>query len=178
MKSSCFTIATVNEACHSTLHKLNIKFEQVYIMCGYQSHQQLLLPLMLWDTYESQAVENTSANVEWNDFAKVESRKKNINIILMGCPCHIAYNTSNNNFNAEELLVGNCFHFDYSLKWKKSSPWVFWILQSPIFFSHQVLQYLLASYVNMQRKSSITSSIPKKLFPILEFFHEEIWREI
>ena len=57
----------------------------------------------------------------------------------MGCPCHIAYNTSNNNFNAEELLVDNCFHLDYSSKWKKKFPWVFWVLQSPILFSHQVL---------------------------------------
>ena len=49
-------------------------------------------------------------------------------IILMGCPCHIAHNTASRatksfvnvvkEFDVEQLLVDVYFHFDYSSKRK------------------------------------------------------------
>ena len=56
-----------------------------------------------------------------------KAREKNDEIILIGCPCHMAHNTARHAtkafekffiFNAEELLVDLYFHFDYSLKRK------------------------------------------------------------
>ena len=53
--------------------------------------------------------------------------KKNENIILMECRCHIAHNTTKkatgafcqlSNFNIEEILVNIYYHFDYSSKRK------------------------------------------------------------
>ena len=55
------------------------------------------------------------------------ARKKNGNIILMGCPCHIGHSTAKkamdafskiNHFSIEKLLVDIYFHFDYSSKRK------------------------------------------------------------
>ena len=55
--------------------------------------------------------------------------KVDLDLILMGCPCHIAHNTAgksteafcdslNNSFDVEELIVDIFFHFDYSSKRK------------------------------------------------------------
>ena len=76
----------------------------------------------------SSAVDNTSVNVGRHNSVIVEPRKKNEDIILMGCPCHIAHNTASkatnsfvkvvNNFDVEQFLVNIYFHFDYSSKRK------------------------------------------------------------
>ena len=65
-------------------------------MCVHQSHQQLLVVLMLliwamarngitWDNYVSLAVNNTSVNVVRTNSVKVEARKENM---LMGFPSY------------------------------------------------------------------------------------------
>ena len=84
---------------------------------------------LTWDNCVSLAVDNTSVNVGRNNSVIVEAREKNGNIILMGCPCHIAHNTASkatkafvkivDDFDIKELLVDIYFHFDYSSKRKK-----------------------------------------------------------
>lgn len=80
-----------------------------------------------WEKCLSLEVNNTSVNVEKNKSIVVEGHKKNENIILMGCPCHIAHNTAKkatgafcwvNNFNIEELLLDIYYHFHYTFKIK------------------------------------------------------------
>ena len=83
---------------------------------------------LTWDNCVSLAVDNMSANVGRNNSVIVEARKKNGNIILMGCPCHIAHNTTSkatkafvkvvDDFDIKELLVDIYFQFDYSSKRK------------------------------------------------------------
>lgn len=80
-----------------------------------------------WDKCVSLGVDNTSVNVGRHNSVIVEARKKNEDIILMGCPCHIAHNAAKkatdvfskiNGFDIDELLVDVYFHFDYSSKRK------------------------------------------------------------
>ena len=76
----------------------------------------------------SLAVDNTSVNVGRHNSIIVEARKKNEDIILMGCPCHIVHRTASkatnsfvkvaNNFDVEQFLVDIYFHFDYLSKHK------------------------------------------------------------
>ena len=115
----------------------------------------------------SLAVGNTSVNAGRNNSVNFEARKRS-NIILEECPCHKIPNATSkatetfvkaaNNFNLEDLLVNICFHFDYPSRWKIIFWWVFRALQSPVLYNHHVLQFPLAWYVNMQRKSSEISS--------------------
>ena len=80
---------------------------------------------ILWDKCVLLSVDNTSVNTDHENSVIVEARKKDSNVILMGCICHIAHNAAKkasdafskiNHFSIEELLVGNFFHFDYSSK--------------------------------------------------------------
>ena len=81
-----------------------------------------------WENCVSLGVDNTSVNVGRHNSLIVETRKRNNNIFLMGCPCHIAHNAAKkattafekivNNFDIEQLLVDIYFHFDYSSKRK------------------------------------------------------------
>ena len=80
-----------------------------------------------WDKCISLGVHNTSVNIGKHHSLITKAREKNDEIILMGCPCHMAYNTARHTtkvfeksiiFNAEELLVDLYFHFDYSSKRK------------------------------------------------------------
>ena len=81
-----------------------------------------------WENCISLGVDNTSVNVGKHKSLIVEARKQNANIILMGCPCHIAHNTAKHGttafeqvlqgFDVEELLVDVYFHFDYLSKRK------------------------------------------------------------
>ena len=75
------------------------------------------------------AVDNTSVNVGRQKSLIVEARKKNKQIVLMGCPCHIAHSTARKStkaffnhplehFDVEDLLVDIYFHFDHSSKRK------------------------------------------------------------
>ena len=66
-------------------------------------------------------------NIGRNNSVIVEARKKNENIILMGCPCHIAPNVASKVTKAFAKAVDNfdfievvdiCFHFDYLPKRK------------------------------------------------------------
>ena len=77
---------------------------------------------VLWDICISLGVDNTSVNVCCCNSGIVEARKKDGNIILMGCPFHIAHNIAKkttdafskiNRFSFEELLVDIYFHSDY-----------------------------------------------------------------
>ena len=72
-------------------------------------------------------VDNTSVKTGCYNSVIVAAGKKKSNIILMGCPCHIAHNATKKAMNAfskincisiEELLVDIYFHFDYSSKRK------------------------------------------------------------
>ena len=80
---------------------------------------------ILWDKFASLSVENTSVNIGQYNSVIVEARKKSCNIILMGCPYHIAHKTAKeatdafskiNRFSIEELRDDIYFHFDYSSK--------------------------------------------------------------
>ena len=81
-----------------------------------------------WENCVSLGVDNTSVNAGRHNSLIVEARKRNNNIFLMGCPCHIAHNAAKkattafekvvNNFDIEQLLVDIYFHFDYSSKHK------------------------------------------------------------
>ena len=80
-----------------------------------------------WEHCVSLGVDNTSVNVGKHNSLIVEARKMNSNIILMGCPCHMAHNTARKaerefekyvDFNVEQLLIDIYFHFDYSSKRK------------------------------------------------------------
>ena len=72
--------------------------------------------------------DNTAVNVGKHKSLIVEARKQNANIILLGCPCHIAHNTAKHgttafeqvlkHFEVEELHVDVYFHFDYLSKRK------------------------------------------------------------
>ena len=81
--------------------------------------------------YIALIVDITSVNVGKHKSLTVEVRKRNENVILMGCPCHIAHNTAGKctkafcdhiteHFDIEELLVDTYFHFDYSSKIKNT----------------------------------------------------------
>ena len=48
---------------------------------------------ILWDTYVLLGVDNISANAGHYNSVIVKARK-NRNIILMGCPCHITRNAA------------------------------------------------------------------------------------
>ena len=80
-----------------------------------------------WAHCVSLGVDNTSVNIGKLNSLIVKARKMNENIILMGCPCHMAHNTAGKaekefekyvDFNAEQFLVDLYFHFDYSSKRK------------------------------------------------------------
>ena len=80
---------------------------------------------ILWNKFASLGEENTSVNVGQYNSVIVEARKKSNNIILMGCPCHIAHKAAKkatdafskiNRFSIEELREDIYFHFDYSSK--------------------------------------------------------------
>ena len=82
-----------------------------------------------WDKCISLGVDNTSVNIGKHHSLITKAREKNDEIILMGCPCHMAHNAARHAtkafekfviFNAEELLVDLYFHFDYSSKRKKN----------------------------------------------------------
>ena len=49
---------------------------------------------ILWDKCVLLSVDNTSANIDHENSVIVEARKKDINVILMGCICHIAHNAA------------------------------------------------------------------------------------
>ena len=79
------------------------------------------------DKCVSLCVDNTSVNVGQYNSVIMEARKKDSNIVLMGCACHIAPNAAKKATNAfskiicfssEELLKDIYFHFDYSSKRK------------------------------------------------------------
>ena len=70
---------------------------------------------------------NTSVNIGKHHSLITKAREKNNEIIIMGCPSHVAHNTIRHAtkafenfviFNAEELFVDLYFHFDYSSKIK------------------------------------------------------------
>ena len=73
-----------------------------------------------WDNCVSLGVDNTSINVGKHRSLFVETTKLNPQIMLMGCPCHIAHNATDalencvNGFDIKELLVDIYFHFDNS----------------------------------------------------------------
>ena len=80
-----------------------------------------------WDKCISLGVDNTSVNIGKHHSLITKARENNDEIILIGCPCHMAYNTARHAtkafekfviFNAEELLVDLYLHFDYSSKRK------------------------------------------------------------
>ena len=80
-----------------------------------------------WDKCISLGVDNTSVNIGKHHSLITKAREKNDEIILMECPCHMAHNATHHAtkafekfviFNAEELLIDLCFHFDYSSKRK------------------------------------------------------------
>ena len=82
---------------------------------------------ILWDKCISLGFDNTSVNIGKHHSLITNARQKNDEIILMGCPCHMAHDTARHAtkafekfviFNAEELLVDSYFHFDYSSKRK------------------------------------------------------------
>ena len=53
------------------------------------------------------AVDNTSVNVGKHKSIIVEAKKKNPEIKLMGCPCHIAHNTAQYaTWKFEEIING------------------------------------------------------------------------
>ena len=70
---------------------------------------------------------NTSVNTGKHHSLITKARENNDEIILIGCPCHMAHNTARPAtkafekfviFNADELLVDLYLHFDYSSKRK------------------------------------------------------------
>ena len=78
-----------------------------------------------WSNCIALGVNITSANVGKHKSLTAEVRKWNENVILMGCPYHIAHNTAGKStkaffdhitehFEIEELLVDTYFHFGYS----------------------------------------------------------------
>ena len=81
-----------------------------------------------WGNCISLGVDNTSVNIGKHHSLITKAREKNSDIILMGCPCHMAHNTAPHavkmfegclrDFNIEELLVDIYYHFDYSSKRK------------------------------------------------------------
>ena len=80
-----------------------------------------------WDKCISLGVDNTSVNIGKHHSLITKARENNDEIILIGCPCHMAYSTARHAtkafekfviFNAEELLVDLYLHFDYSSKRK------------------------------------------------------------
>ena len=81
-----------------------------------------------WNNCISLGVDNTSVNIGKHHSLITKAREKNSDIILMGCPCHMAHNTAQHavkmfegclkDFNIEELLVDIYYHFDYSSKRK------------------------------------------------------------
>ena len=82
---------------------------------------------ILWDKCISLRVDNTSVNIDEHHSLITKPREKNDEIILMGCPYHMAHNATHHAtkafekfiiFNAEELLIDLYFHFDYSSKRK------------------------------------------------------------
>ena len=82
---------------------------------------------ILWDKCISLGFDNTSVNIGKHHSLITNAREKTDEIILMGCPCHMAHDTARHAtkafekfviFNAEELLVDSYFHFDYSSKRK------------------------------------------------------------
>ena len=82
---------------------------------------------ILWDKCISLGFDNTSVNIGKHHSLITNAREKNDEIILMGCPCHMAHDTARHAtkafekfviFNAEELLVDSYFDFDYSSKRK------------------------------------------------------------
>ena len=80
-----------------------------------------------WHKCISLGVDNTSVSIGKHHSLITKARERNDEIILMGCPCHMAHNTTYHAtkaleklviFNAEELLLNLYFHFDYSSKRK------------------------------------------------------------
>ena len=80
-----------------------------------------------WDKCISLGVDNTSVNIGKHHSLITKTRVKNDEMILMGCPCHMAHIAARHAiktfekfviFNAEELLVDLYFYFDYSSKLK------------------------------------------------------------
>ena len=114
MQSSCFSIATdgsndqgLKKMTPATVRLFDINQHKVvtkfYDMCTSTSstavgmftaiNDALVKNDISWDKCVSLAVDNTSVNVGRHNCVIVEAKKKNEDIILMGCPCHIAYNT-------------------------------------------------------------------------------------
>lgn len=149
MQSSCFSIATDRSNDQSlkkmnpatvrlfdiNQHKVVTKFYDMFESTSSTAvgiftaiNNALVKNDISWDKCVSLAVDNTSVNVGRHNSVIVEARKKNEDIILMGCPCHVAHNTASkatnsfvkvaNNFDVEQFLVDIYFHFDYSSKRK------------------------------------------------------------
>ena len=60
-----------------------------------------------WSNSIALGVDNTSVNVGKHKSIIVEARKKNPEITLMGCPCHIAHNTDQYaTWKSEEIING------------------------------------------------------------------------
>ena len=82
---------------------------------------------IFYGVFVSLDVGNTSVNVDRYNSAVVDTRRKNSNNILMGCPCHIVHKAAKKAADAfsklqrsslEELCVDIYFHFDFSSKRK------------------------------------------------------------
>ena len=149
MRNSCFSIATdgSNDQGLTKMNPVTVRLFDInqhkvvtkfYDMCASSSstavgifnaiNNSMEKNMVSWDKCVSLGVDNTSVNVGKHNSVIVEARKKNKDIILMGCPCHIAHNTASKatksfvnvvkEFDVEQLLVDVYFHFDYSSKRK------------------------------------------------------------
>ena len=59
---------------------------------------------ILWDKCISLGVDNTSVNIGKHHSLITKAREKN-DVILMGCPCHMAHNTARHATKAFEKFV-------------------------------------------------------------------------
>ena len=149
MRNSCFSIATdgSNDQGLTKMNPVTVRLFDInqhkvvtkfYDMCVSSSstavgifnaiNNSMEKNMVSWDKCVSLGVDNTSMNVGKHNSVIVEARKKNKDIILMGCPCHIVHNTVSKatkafvnvvkEFDVEQLLVDVYFHFDYSSKRK------------------------------------------------------------
>ena len=127
MKKSCFSIATdgsndqgLEKMNPVTVRLFDINQHQVvttfYDMCLSRSAATAVgifsaiitafeNDRISWEKCTSLGVDNTSVNVGKHNSLILEARKKNKNILLTGCPCHMAHNTASKDTKVDNFDV-------------------------------------------------------------------------